>query len=141
LSQKGAKALAQSCGIDWHGVDIWYYTGHFVKAGAPPPPDTTFSRPVGTVKLNFPARVEDSGTDVVSKVGWHYTVDAYIYHTGTGYSWTTIYDAGWKWGSRNVPTSYTYSASGCWKYRANASNPVGTSAYATFNGGSAICTG
>lgn len=128
LSQNGSKALDESCGYsDWRSIVEYYYTNTGYKVGGgsvPPRPQTSATGVSNGVVLNFQSRVSGSTTNL----GWKYTIDARI-----GMDWFTIYlNRGWDSRSRSVPTSYKYTTSQCREYRVKASNPVGTSQYATF---------
>jgi Carboxypeptidase regulatory-like domain len=141
LSQNGSRALDDDCGYDnWRSIDEYYYTGTVQPAIAPPLPNTSFSKPKGGVKLNYPSQVKDASGHVAN-VGWRYTVEARKRQPDGNYAWTVIHVNGWDQRSRTIPTSFTYSTSGCWRYRANATNPAGTSKYAGYNGGNSICPG
>lgn len=130
LSQNGSRALDNNCGYSSHQAIVEYYYTYTVDNGAPPPRPDTSATPISQgVRLNFPAHVAGSN----DHVGWHYQVDAKI-----GGRWVTIYDGGWDSNSRTVPTAFNYKTTQCLAYRANASNPVGTSAYATFG---TVCPG
>jgi hypothetical protein len=141
LWQDGSRELvAKGCDSHYKDVDNWYYDkfGSFADSSMPPVPDTSYSRPSGGVTLNFPAQVND-GNGHTSNVGWRYTVDKYDPSRGL---WLTVYDDGWEWSSRSVPTSTTYDPNGnCYRYRARASNPAGTSQWASFNNDHPICPG
>ncbi|MFL5798992.1 MAG: carboxypeptidase-like regulatory domain-containing protein [Actinomycetota bacterium] len=138
LSQNGSRALDDDCGYDsWRSIDEYYYTGNVVSAVPPPAPTTSFGKPRGAVKLNYPSQVEDGGH--VANVGW--SVEARKLQPDNTYAWTVIHVKGWDQRVRNVPTSFTYSTSGCWRYRSKAANPAGTSQYAGYNGGNPICPG
>lgn len=129
-SQLGAKAQVLSCGVtDWRTITHYYFTGTVRPGRVPPVPKTSFSRPgSGRIQFNFPARVTNSN------VGWRYRLER---NTSTG--WRVIYDRGWSWVSRTVPTTHTYTPpAGCYRYRVRTSNPVGVSAYASYNGGACI---
>jgi hypothetical protein len=124
LSQNGSRALDDNCGYSsWRSI-VQYYFSYTVDDGSiPPRPDTSATPGSNAVTLHFPSRVSGSSDNVA----WHYSDDVKI-----GGNWVTIYDAGWDSNSRSVPTSYTYKTTACHEYRANASNPVGTSQYSTF---------
>jgi hypothetical protein len=139
LSQWGSLALNKLCGYSYYkDIDNYYYTGSFTSSMIPPVPKTSFSRPQGAVKLNFPSQVSD-GNGHVSNVGWKYTVEEWLSKPVSG--WYVIYRKGWDWSSRSIPTSFTHLTGLCTEYRVKATNPVGTSTYASFNGGGAICPG
>jgi hypothetical protein len=146
LSQDGSVWLVTHCGYKtYQAVDNYYYDlfGKFAGSSAPPVPDTSYSLPAGAVRLSFPSRVRD-GNGHISDVGWVYTVDYYKCVVVGGQSkcaWLTIYHKGWDAKTRTIPTAFTYHTSGCYSYRAKAENPVGSSKYASFNHGSAICPG
>lgn len=141
LWQDGSRyQVANGCYSNYKDVDNWYYDkfGSFTDSSMPPVPNTSYSRPSGKVTLNFPAEVSD-GNGHTSWVGWRYVVDKYDPNRGL---WFTVYDKGWEWSSRSVPTSTTYNPSGnCYRYRAKAANPVGPSQWASFNNDQPICPG
>jgi hypothetical protein len=140
LAQVGSDVLVADCGYrTYQSVDNYYYDkfGKFANSAAPAVPDTSYSRPHGAVRLIFPSQVRDGN---ISDVGWSYSVDQYRC-LGSRCAWVTIYNKGWDAKSRTVPTSFTYHTSECYPYRANATNPVGSSKYASFDGGSRICPG
>jgi hypothetical protein len=139
LSQWGSLALNKLCGYSYYkNIDNYYYTGSFASSTIPPVPNTSYSRPTGGVRLNFPSQVSD-GNGHTSHVGWKYTVEEYLNRPVPG--WYVIYNKGWVWSSRSVPTSFTNWTSLCLTYRVRAMNPVGVSKYASFNGGGLICPG
>jgi hypothetical protein len=141
LSQNGSRAQDNDCGYDdWRSIDEYYYTGTVVPATPPPVPNASFARTGGGVKLNYPSQVKD-GSGRVSNVGWRYTVEARKLQPDDSFAWTVVHANGWDQKMRNVPTSFTYSTAGCWRYRSKAANPAGTSQYAGYNGGSPICPG
>jgi Carboxypeptidase regulatory-like domain len=141
LSQWGSLALYQQCGYSaYKDIDNYYYVGSFGDNTTPPVPNTSYSRPSGAVKLNFPSQVND-GSGNTSDVGWTYEVDDFIITPPNGGYWNVIYKKGWQWSSRQVPTSWTRNTPNCYQYRVKAINPVGSSKYASFNGGNPICPG
>jgi hypothetical protein len=141
LWQDGSRyQVVNGCYSIYQDVDNWYYGkfGSFADSTTPPVPMTSYSRPSGKVTLNFPSEVTD-GSGHISKVGWRYIVDKYDPSRGL---WLTVYDKGWDWSSRSVPTSFTYNPSGnCYRYRAKANNPAGTTQWASFNNDHVICPG
>jgi hypothetical protein len=140
LSQQGARARDNLCGVSYYGdIDNYYYTGSLADNTGPPVPNTSFSRPSGAVTLNFPSQVGDSSGHT-SNVGWTYEVDRYDTNLPTPH-WIIIYKKGWENSSRSVPTSFTYHISGCFRYRARVTNPVAVSSYASFNGDNCISPG
>jgi hypothetical protein len=133
LSQLGAKARDELCGVDdWRNLDEYYYTGTVQEGLAPPRPQTSFDRVSGGVQFQFPSNV---GT---SHVGWRYVVEQ---TTSTAGVWAIIHNRGWSERQRTVPTSFTHRTAFPATYRAKACNRVGCSAYASFNGGDPISPG
>ena len=133
LSQWGSYWLNKYCGYSYYkDIDSYYYTGTFASNTIPPVPNTSYSRPSGAIKFNFPSQVSD-GNGHTSNVAWKYTLEVYLSQPAAG--WYRIYDKGWDWQSRSIPTSYTHNVGGCFPYRVSATSPVGTSRYASFNGG------
>ena len=133
-SQKGITSLTTlpACGplSDWLSVVGYYYIWPVVSGTAPSNPVTSFTAYASSIKFGFQSY---SGT---FHIAWGYQVDK---NTGSG--WTRVYLRGWSRISRQVPTTWTYSTSGCARYRARAYNPVGNSVYSSINGGNQICTG
>jgi hypothetical protein len=130
-SQLGLQALYNQCGYTtWQSLAEYYFTGTVVAGSVPPNPATSFSRVTGGVSFTFKSLVGSS------LVGWRYVLEK---KTSTG--WIVIYNRGWSTTTRSVPTTFTYHTSNCFPYRVRATNPVGTSPYSDFNGGSQICPG
>jgi hypothetical protein len=116
----------------WKDIDQYYYTGTVQAGLAPPTPKTSYSRPSGKVSLGFTTSVNGSDS------AWTYVVDRF--DTASN-SWKTIATLAFTSSSNSVPTSYSYATTKCQKYRVKATNPLGSSAYASFNNGSTICPG
>ena len=130
-SQFGMQALATQCGYtDWHAIDQYFYTGAVVAGAAPPAPVTSYATGTGSISFTFRSLVGSY------QVAWQYVLEK-----RTSDSWHVIYRRGWSPASRTVPTSFSYSTSGCTKYRVKAVNPSGSSVYSAFNGGTQICSG
>jgi hypothetical protein len=130
LSQLGSKAREEQCGVnDWRSLDNYYYTGNVTAGLLPPRPQTSHTALQGGIRFNFESKVGDS------RVGWRYQIERFV---GAPVNWSRIYNKGWVWANREIPTTFTFATTGTRKYRARACNPVGCSAYASFNGGNPI---
>jgi hypothetical protein len=130
LSQLGSKAREEQCGVnDWRSLDNWYYTGNVTGGLLPPRPQTSHTALQGGIRFNFESKVGNS------LVGWRYQVERFV---GAPVDWSRIYNRGWVWANREIPTTFTFTTTGTRKYRARACSPVGCSAYASFNGGNPI---
>jgi hypothetical protein len=135
LSQLGAKARDEQCGVDdWRHLDEYYYTGTVDRGLNPPRPDTSFSRVSGGIKFAFPSKVGSS------RAGWRYVLERTA-STGIGVVWAVIYNRGWSARQRTVPTSFTYSTNETQTYRVKACNPTGCSTYSSFNSDNPISPG
>lgn len=123
LSQQGARARDDLCGVnDWRAIIHYYYTGTVANSQLPPRPNTSFSQIPGGITFTFPSQVSDQGN--VSNVGWRYQVDAYIYYPQEDHYYRTkVYNKGWDSQTRDIPTTWTYQVGQCWRYRARAWNP------------------
>jgi hypothetical protein len=78
-------------------------------------------------------------------VGWRHIVERFD-PGPTRVGWVVIYNRGWSWRTRIVPTSFTYTPpnGGAYRYRATVTNPVGypePTRYSSFNGGNSIAPG
>jgi hypothetical protein len=128
LSQLGAKAREETCGVtDWRTLDNYYYTGSVTGGLVPPHPDMSHSWPAsGGLRLDFPATV---GT---SHVGWTYS--GARWDTANS-RWVTIARTRWSNNTRTVPTSIVYHPpnNGSYYYEARACNPVGCSTWNRFS--------
>jgi hypothetical protein len=138
LSQWGSKARAdsdtQACGGDeaWRDIDEYYYTWS-VKAGQEPAaPSTSHETASGKITFTF----ESTG-------GWRYILERYPRPCPgpdpSAQCWEEIYNRGWSWKKRKVPTSFTWDQPGCYRYRVKAKNPVGASSYKDYARGREIC--
>lgn len=131
LSQRGAKARDETCGVtDWRDLDNYYYTGRVTAGSKPPTPRTTFASVSGGVRLDFPSLAGSS------EVAWTYTVAKFVTD-----HWVTIDRERWRRNATKVPTSFTYRTSTAYIYKVRGCNPVGCSPWTYFNGGFAITPG
>lgn len=87
---------------------------------APPVPVTSYSASGGALTLNFRSHVDGQNT------AWKF----YLQHL-TSSGWRTFKIVKWRHSTRSVPESYTFTPSGCMRYRVKAVNPVNGSAIAT----------
>jgi hypothetical protein len=130
LSQIGAKAADERCGVAWATIDNYYYRshGHVVtgtSSDAPPTPATFATELPGQITFNFVSRVNGV------PVAWKYVLQKYV----SGVGWRTIRKIGFNWKTRTIPISTMYSTSACAFYRVKATNPLGSSRYSDFGGG------
>lgn len=134
LSQLGAKARDESCGVNnWRNIAEYYYTGSVVGGQQPPVPQTSYSTTPDGIRFTFRSIVGDS------PVGWRYVLERHRCLGGGECFWGAIYNRGWSWKSRSVPTSFKYETGDCGRFRVKASNPVGASKYASYNNEQFIC--